>query len=154
MIDEPPNVPGSPVGTTSGFRFGLGFALGALVILAAAWLALLVLRNPGGEVSLDLNLGSQPSAVFSGSGSATSEPFHLGGNVDVDWTARPIESTGCRMRAVLRVDTRGSEYQVLVDGETAMEVNRTQSLDKLVSNNYVIEVDSTCDWSFSFKSRS
>ena len=154
MIAEPPKTPGSPVGATSGFRFGLGFALGALVIAAAAWLVIIVLRSPGGEVSLDLNLGSPPSAVFSGSGSAMSEPFHLGGDVDVDWTARPIDLATCRMRAVLRVDTRRSEYQVLIDGETATEVTRTQSLAKLISNNYVIEVDSTCDWSFRFKSRS
>ena len=40
-IDAPPTAPTPPaVGTATGFRFGIGFALGALMIAAVAWLAL------------------------------------------------------------------------------------------------------------------
>lgn len=57
------------------------------------------------------------------------------------------------MRAVLRVASTPNEYQVLVDGETLTETSRTQSLQALIDNDYVIDVASDCDWSFRFKHR-
>jgi hypothetical protein len=143
--------PSPTVGTASGFRFGIGFAVGALVIVAIAWLAIKAVQDPPGDISFDLILGSPTVATFSGSGSATSEPVRLHGDVDLDWTARPSSSKGCRMRAVLHVASTPTGYQVLVDGETLTETRRTQVLQALIDNDYVIEVASDCDWSFRFK---
>jgi hypothetical protein len=153
-IGEPPSAQAArTVGTSAGFRFGIGFALGALVIVAIAWLAINAAQGELGDIS-DLNIGLPAVVTFSGSGSATSEPFRLRGDVDVDWTARPRASTGCRMRAVLHVASTPTEYQALIDGETLTETSRTQALKALIDNDYVIDVDSTCDWSFRFKSQS
>jgi hypothetical protein len=153
----PPASVGAPsapaVGTATGFRFGIGFALGALVIVALAWLAINAAQGKGGDISFDLIIGSPTVATFSGSDSATSIPFRLRGDVDVDWTARPASPDGCRMRAVLRVASTPSEYQVLVDGETLTETSRTQGLQALIANDYVIDVASNCDWSFRFTHR-
>ncbi len=153
----PPATVGAPsalaVGTSAGFRFGIGFALGALVIVALAWLAINAAQGKGGDISFDLVIGSPTVTTFSGSDSATSTLFRLRGDVDVDWTARPGSPDGCRMRAVLRVASTPSEYQVLVDGETLTETSRTQSLQALIANDYVIDVASTCEWSFRFTHR-
>jgi hypothetical protein len=153
-VDAPPTVPAPPaVGTSAGFRFGIGFALGALVIAALAWLAINAAQGAGGDIAFDISIGSPTVVTFSGSGSATSGPFRLRGDVDVDWTARPGSPAGCRMRAVLRVASTPSEYQVLVDGETLTETSRTQGLQALIDNDYVIDVASDCAWSFRFKPR-
>ncbi len=150
-IGEPPSAQAAPtVGTSAGFRFGIGFALGALVIVAIAWLAINAAQGPVGDIVFDLVPGSPTVATFSGSGSAMSEPFRLRGDVDVDWTARPGSSAGCRMRAVLHVASTPTEYQVLIDGETLTDTSRTQVLKALIDNDYVIDVASDCDWSFRF----
>lgn len=157
-IDASPTAPTAPappaVGTATGFRFGIGFALGALVIAAVAWLAINAAQGKGGDIAFDLSIGSPTVVRFSGSDTATSVPFRLRGDVDVEWTARPSSTTGCQMRAVLRAASTPSEYQVLVDGETLTETSRTQALLALIDNDYVIDVASNCDWSFRFKPRS
>lgn len=136
------------VGSATGFRFGIGFALGALVIVAVAWLAINAAQGTHSDISFGLIIGSPTVATFAGSGSATSVPFRLRGDVDVDWNARPGSSAGCRMRAVLQVATTPSEYQVLIDGETLTETSRTQVLKALIDSDYVIDVASDCNWSF------
>lgn len=72
----------------------------------------------------------------------------------MDWAARPGSPAGCQMRAFLRVASTPTEYQVLVDGETLTETSRTQSLQGLIDNAYVIDVASDCAWSFRLKPRS
>jgi len=150
-VDAPPTAPASPaVGTSAGFRFGVGFALGALVIAALAWLAFNALQGTGGGISL----GSPIVSTFSGSGSATSEVVHLSGEIDVDWTTRPIGPAACRIRAVLQVALKPTELQVLVDGEIITEATGTQATGRLIDNDYLIDVDSTCGWTFRLKPRS
>jgi len=151
-LDPQPTTRSAPaVGTASGFRFGIGFTLGALVILAVAWLAINAAQGPAGDLAFELTPGSPTVATFNGSGSAMSEPFRLLGDVEVEWTARPASSTGCHMRAVLHVATTPTEDEVLIDGETLTPTSRTQTLEALIDNDYVIEVASDCDWSFRFK---
>lgn len=153
-VDDSPTAPAPPaVGTATGFRFGIGFALGALVIVALAWLVINAAQGEGGVIAFDLSIGQPTVATFSGSDSATSVPFRLRGDVDIDWTARPASPDGCRMRAELRVASTPSEYQVLVDGETLTETSRTQSLQALIANDYVVDVASNCEWSFRFTHR-
>ena len=144
----PPTAPA--VGTAAGFRFRLGFAAGALIIAALAWLGFNALQGADGGITF----GSPMASTFEGSGSATSEPVRLGGEIDVDWTARPNSPAGCRMRAVLQVASNPNEREVLVDGETITEATGTHVLYGLIDNDYVIDVASNCDWSFRLKPRS
>ena len=138
------------MGTSAGFRFGIGFALGALVIAALAWLAFNAVQAADDGITLFPPVVS----TFSGSGSATSEVVHLGGAVDVDWTARPIGPAACQIRAVLHVASKPTELQVLVDGETTTEATGTHATGRLIDNDYVIDVASDCAWSFRLKTRS
>lgn len=151
-IDDQSNGRSAPVvGTATGIRFGIGFALGALVIVGLAWLAINAAQGAGGVIAFDLKIGSPTVATFNGSGPATSEPFRLGGDVDVEWTVSPNDPNGCRIRAILRVASNPSEYQVLVDGNTATQTSGTQAIDHMIDNQYLIDVDSTCSWSFRVK---
>ena len=140
----------SAVGTAAGFRFGIGFALGALAIAALVWLGVSALQGGNGSIAF----GSPTASVFNGSGSTTSEPVRLVGVVDVEWSARPSSTAACRIRAVLRIAARPSDHEVLAEQVSITEATGTHVLYGLVDNDYVIEVDSTCDWTFRLKPRS
>ena len=139
----------APLNVAAGFKFGIGFAVGAVLIVALAWLGVSTFLGSGG-----LPAFGSPAATFSGTGSATSESVHLAGDVEVSWMMRPTLAAGCAHRAVIRVASRPGDEEVIVDKQVLSETSGTHVLYGLIESDYVFAVDSTCEWSFRLKPRS
>lgn len=137
------------LGVTTGFKFGAGLAIGAVVVAALAWLGTTWLLGP----AQNLTLGSPEASMFSGTGSATSEVVHLTGTVDVAWTAGPGSASECRHRALIHGASRPNDAEVIVDRDVLSDTSGAHVLYGLVDTDYVIDVDSSCQWTFRFKPR-
>jgi hypothetical protein len=133
----------------TGFKFGIGFAVGVVLIVALAWLGVSTILGSGG-----LPAFGSPAAAFSGTGSATSEFVHLAGDVEVSWMMRPTLAASCAHRAVIRVALRPGDEELIVDRQVLSETSGTHVLYGLIDSDYVIAVDSSCEWSFRLKPRS
>ena len=137
------------LGVGTGFRFGMGFAVGAVLIAALAWLGINTFLGSGGLPGF----GSPVASTFSGTGSAKSESVHLAGDVNVLWMSRPSSAAACGHRALIRVASRPDDHEVIVDQRVLSETSGTHVLYGLVEADYLIEVDSTCEWSFRLRPR-
>jgi hypothetical protein len=142
------------VGFASGLKFGFGFAIGAAVVGFVAWLiGVVVVASMIGTFLSGLG-GTAGTVVadphrFSGSGQATSEPIRLAGTVDVEWTA-DISTSGqaCSHRAAVNREDRAINSEVVVDQQIAQGTSGTYTLRGLPDARYLIEVASSCLWSF------
>lgn len=141
------------IGIATGFRFGVGLALGALVVWAVATLIALILAGAAVRTVVS-GFEATGASTFSGTGPAVSQPVQLRGIVDVIWTAAPTSAGPCRHQAAIYADGRPNTREVLVDRDVSSESTGTHVLYGLVSSEYVVDVKSTCSWTFRFKPRS
>lgn len=138
------------IGVASGFKFGVGFALGGLAVGAVAWLLSLFILN----VASGLLSGSTGASTFSGTGTARSQAVQLEGDVDVSWTANAVSAEECRHRAAIYFEGRPNDREVVVDQQVSKAASEVHVLYGLAASQYILDVESTCEWSFRFKPRS
>jgi hypothetical protein len=142
------------VGFGSGLKFGFGFPIGAAVVGFIAWLIGVVVFTSMLAAFLS-GLGGTAATVmadphrFAGSGQATSEPIRLAGTVDVEWTA-DIATSGqaCWHRAAVNREDRAINSEIVVDQQVTQGTSGTYTLRGLPDARYLIEVETTCSWSF------
>lgn len=138
------------ISIASGFKFGVGFALGGLVVGVVAWLlSLFILNATSGLLS-----GSTGASIFNGTGAARSQAVQLEGDVDVSWTADAPSAEDCRHRAAIHFDGRPNDREVVVDQQVSKAASGVYVLYGLAASQYILDVESTCQWSFRFKPRS
>lgn len=137
-------------GIGAGFRFGIGFFLAAVVFSIVASILSILLA---GAFITALTSGIQGavstgSSRFEGSGNARSAPFHLAGNVDLTWTAEPTPTGPCRHLAALTRSDRPIASETIVDQAVSASSSATHRAIGLPEADYVIDVVSTCGWTF------
>jgi len=141
------------IGFASGFKFGVGLALGGLVVGTVVTLVTIVLT--GAVISSFLSgLGSSGASTFNGTGTAMSQPVQLHGDVDVTWTAAPASSGECRHWAAVYVPDRPIDREVLVETQVSSASSGTHVIYGLAPSQYVLDVKSTCAWTFKLTPRS
>lgn len=147
------------VGFGSGLKFGVGFALGAALVGLVGWLiGILIVASVigsflSGLMSGSANLMTDPHR-FEGTGQATSEPLRLAGTIDVEWTANTPSSQGCWHRAAVTREDRAINSEIVVDQQITQATSGTYVLRGLPDARYLIDVGSTCTWSFRLQPRS
>jgi hypothetical protein len=138
------------LGVASGFRFGVGFLLAAALFGAISFLISLVVAGSlfalllGGVTSL----GATGASTFEGSGTARSEPFRLSGEVEVTWQATTTSSSPCHLRALVVLQAATPARELIADADVATTDSGRYLLRGLREADYVIDVDSDCQWSF------
>lgn len=147
------------LGFISGVKFGAGFVIGAgLVGLAASLLGLVLAASLIGAMLSGLTKGSADLITdphrFDGTGAATSVPIRLSGTVDVEWSANTTSTEGCWHRAAVTREDRAINSETVVDQQITQATSGTYVLRGLPDARYLIDVGSTCSWSFRLKPRS
>lgn len=138
------------LGVASGFRFGVGFLLAAALFGVISFLISLVVAGSLFALLLGgvTNLGSTGASTFDGSGTMRSEPFRLSGDVEVSWEASTISPSGCHLRAQVELDAATPARELIADVDIATSDSGRYLLRGLREADYLIDVDSDCQWSF------
>ena len=137
-------------GVGAGFRFGIGFFLAAaLFSVIASLVSLLLVGAFVNAITTSVaGLGSTGSSSFDGSGNAKSMPFHLKGDVEVAWTATAPGSAACRHRGALTRADRPIASEIVVDLAITTEQSGTYTAVGLPEADYILDIGSTCGWTF------
>jgi hypothetical protein len=88
------------------------------------------------------------ASTFSGTGSEVSVPLDLGGDINVAWEARPASSPECDHYAEIHLADRSATRDIVVTEHITVPSAGSRLVAALPRDRYVIDVRSTCDWSF------
>jgi hypothetical protein len=137
-------------GVGAGFRFGIGFFLAAAVFsVVASIVSLLLVGAFAAAITESISgLGSSGSSTFAGAGDAKSAPFHLKGDVKVAWTATATGSGSCGHRADLTRADRPIASEIVVNQSISTPQSGAYKAVGLPEADYVLNVGSTCSWTF------